>query len=153
MGTGRLKLFIAAAVVIAGISYLMISGISQTTVYYYKLSELMAQPSVGANGVRVSGKVVAGSIRKDAPTMSVDFVMGDNDVRIPVRYTGIIPDTFKDDSEVVLEGKLNADGTAFQAHTLLAKCPSKYEGQYNTETGREHQKKYGIQSDFQATSR
>ncbi|MBI4454492.1 MAG: cytochrome c maturation protein CcmE [Acidobacteria bacterium] len=153
MGKGRFKLIVAAAIVVAGISYLMISGISQTTVYYYKLSELMARPSANTDSVRVSGKVVSGSIKKDSRTMTVDFVMADNNVRIPVRYTGIIPDTFKDDSEVVLEGKLDAERTSFEAHTLLAKCPSKYESQFTSETGREHQKKYGIQSDFRSISR
>lgn len=153
MGRGRLKIFIAAAVVIAGVSYLMVKGLSQTTVYFYKLSELMAQPSLSANGVRISGTVVPGSIKKDPGAMSVDFVMADENVKLPVRYTGIVPDTFKDQSQVVVEGSLNAERTSFQAHTLLAKCPSKYESQYNTKTGREHQKKYGIQSDFRAGPR
>jgi cytochrome c-type biogenesis protein CcmE len=43
-----------------------------------------------------------------------------------VAYHGIIPDTFVDDAAVVVEGQLQDDGT-FRAHTLLAKCPSKYE--------------------------
>ncbi|MBI3940841.1 MAG: cytochrome c maturation protein CcmE [Acidobacteria bacterium] len=146
MGKGRIKLIVAGTIVIAAISYLMISGISQTTVYYYKLSELMAQPAASTEGVRVSGKVVPGSIRRDPATMSVEFTMAESNSRMPVRYTGIVPDTFKDDSEVVVEGKLNADRSAFRAHTLLAKCPSKYEGQYDTEVGRQHQEKYGIQS-------
>ena len=45
---------------------------------------------------------------------------------LPVRYRGVIPDTFMENSEVVVEGAL--DGQVFAAHTLLAKCPSKYEG-------------------------
>ncbi len=85
--------------------------------------------------------------------MSVDFMIVDADVKIPVHYTGIIPDTFKDKSQVVVEGSLNAQRSAFQAHTLLAKCPSKYESQFNTETGREHQKKYRIQTDFREAAR
>ena len=153
MNQGRSKLLVAGAIVIAGVSYLMISGISQTTVYYYKLSELMAQPSAHSGGVRVNGRVASGSIRKEPKTMSVDFVMNEGGSSIPVHYTGIIPDTFKDDSEVVVEGKLSADGSMFRAHTLLAKCPSKYESQANTEMGREHQKKYGVQSDLRESSR
>ena len=42
------------------------------------------------------------------------------------RYHGIVPDTFVDNADVVVEGRLAGDGT-FEAHTLLAKCPSKYE--------------------------
>ena len=149
MGKGRLKLLVAGMIVIAGISYLMISGISQTTVYYYKLSELMAQPSVSAEGVRVSGRVLPGTIRKDPGTMSVNFTMVESDSKVSVHYAGIIPDTFKDESEVVVEGKLSPDRTAFQATTLLAKCPSKYESQAGTETGKEHAKKYGMESNLQ----
>lgn len=149
MGKGRLKLLVAGTIVIAGISYLMITGISQTTVYYYKLSELMAQPSMSAEGVRVSGRVLPGTIRKDPGTMSVDFTMVENDSRVAVHYAGIIPDTFKDESEVVVEGKLSPDRTAFQANTLLAKCPSKYESQAGSATGKEHAQKYGVQSDLQ----
>ena len=57
---------------------------------------------------------------------TVAFVMTDGGRELPVRYHGIIPDTFVDDADVVVEGALGADGT-FAAHTLLAKCPSKYE--------------------------
>ena len=45
---------------------------------------------------------------------------------LPVDFTGIIPDTFVDDADVVVEGKRRDDGV-FEATTLLAKCPSKYE--------------------------
>ena len=45
---------------------------------------------------------------------------------LAVNYHGIIPDTFVDGADVVVEGALSTDGT-FDAHTLLAKCPSKYE--------------------------
>jgi len=46
---------------------------------------------------------------------------------VPVSYAGLIPDTFKDDAEVVVEGVCNPDDPSFNATTLLAKCPSKYE--------------------------
>jgi cytochrome c-type biogenesis protein CcmE len=85
--------------------------------------------------------------------MSADFVMADGDAKIPVHYEGLVPDTFKDNSQVVVEGNLNPERTSFRAHTLLAKCPSKYESQFKTETGREHQKKYGIQTDFREATR
>lgn len=153
MGNGRIKLIVAGAIIIAGVSYLMISGISQTTVYYYKLSELMADNSNHQGGVRVNGHVVAGSIQREPKTMTVNFVMTEGGAKIPVSYSGIVPDTFKDESEVVVEGTLAADRSAFKAHTLLAKCPSKYESQANTEIGREHQQKYGIQSEMRGVAR
>jgi len=150
VGKGRVKLFIAASVVIAGIAYLMLTGSTQATVYYFKLSELMAKPGSPTDDVRVAARVVPGTIRKDSKSMTVDFVMAEGGVSLPVRYTGLVPDTFKDDSEVVVEGRMTPDRSSFTAHTLLAKCPSKYESQYNTDTGREHQKKYGMQTDFKS---
>jgi len=56
----------------------------------------------------------------------VSFTITDGDSTLPVDYHGIIPDTFVDGAEVVVEGSLKHDGT-FVAHMLLAKCPSKYE--------------------------
>ena len=52
--------------------------------------------------------------------------MSEGGATLPVDYHGIIPDTFVDDADVVVEGSL-ADGGDFHATTLLAKCPSKYE--------------------------
>ena len=46
---------------------------------------------------------------------------------IRVTYSGIVPDTFKDAAEVVVEGKYDLESGLFTAHVLLAKCPSKYE--------------------------
>jgi cytochrome c-type biogenesis protein CcmE len=44
---------------------------------------------------------------------------------LPVAYSGVVPDIFKDGRQVVVEGALGRDGT-FEATTLLAKCPTKY---------------------------
>ena len=56
------------------------------------------------------------------------FTIKDKDggATLPVDFAGIIPDTFVDDADVVVEGNRRADGI-FAATTLLAKCPSKYE--------------------------
>jgi cytochrome c-type biogenesis protein CcmE len=141
---------VAASVIVVGIAYLMFTGSTQATVYYFKLSELMAKPGSPTEDVRVAARVVPGTIRKDPSTMTVDFVMAEGGATLPVRYTGVVPDTFKDNSEVVLEGRMTPDRGLFRAHTLMAKCPSKYESQYNTEVGREHQKKYGMQTNFKS---
>ena len=51
---------------------------------------------------------------------------------VDATYTGIVPDTFKDDSEVVLKGVLSKDGFAVHPNGVMAKCPSKYEKQVDT---------------------
>lgn len=77
---------------------------------------------------RVNGKVAPGTIERLANGRRVTFTIKDKDggATLPVDYSGIIPDTFVDDADVVVEGLKKSDGV-FEATTLLAKCPSKYE--------------------------
>ena len=77
---------------------------------------------------RVNGKVAPGTIERLDNGRRVTFTVKDKDggATLPVDYVGIIPDTFVDDADVVVEGLKKPDGV-FEATTLLAKCPSKYE--------------------------
>jgi cytochrome c-type biogenesis protein CcmE len=77
---------------------------------------------------RVNGKVATGTIVRMPDGRQVRFTIKDKDggATLPVDFAGIIPDTFVDDADVVVEGNRAADGV-FHATTLLAKCPSKYE--------------------------
>ena len=123
--------FIVVGVLIAGaISYLMFSGINDTMVYFYTVSEMLDKsPEISSSGVRVSGHVSPGTIERDPGQAQVKFTMFEREIDriLPVVYQGIIPDTFKDDAEVVVEGAYNSDEELFHATVLLAKCPSKYE--------------------------
>jgi len=126
------KFLVAGALIVAGISYLMFSGINDTMVYYYTLTELNGQgAALAGHGVRISGHVQPGSIRRSDTGTRVDFVVYEKSSSrtMPVSYEGVIPDTFKDEAEVVVEGVFDPQSPAFDANTLLAKCPSKYEGQ------------------------
>ncbi len=95
--------------------------------YYVTVKEFneKGQP---ASHFRVNGKVATGTIERKPDGRRVLFVIRDKDggATLPVDYTGIIPDTFVDDADVVVEGRRRPDGV-FEATTLLAKCPSKYE--------------------------
>lgn len=95
-------------------------------VYYVTVPEFLAQGGSTATNVRVNGKVVAGSIERLPTGQDVTFTMAGEGAEIRVAYHGIIPDTFVDGADVVVEGGLRSDGV-FEASTLLAKCPSKYE--------------------------
>lgn len=124
------KFLIAGGLIIGTICYLMFSGINTSMVYYYTVTELKASAdSLAPRGVRVSGHVLPGSIEKDDSGSKVEFSVFDKETNqsIFVTYSGIIPDTFKDSSEVVVEGLYHPESDSFKAHTLLAKCPSKYE--------------------------
>jgi cytochrome c-type biogenesis protein CcmE len=100
-------------------------------VYYYSVPEVLAQKSgLSAKGLRVSGHVRPGSIQRDPDQSEVKFLVYDRPTQqqLEVVFRGLIPDTFKDDAEVVVEGRFSAADRRFRAATLLAKCPSKYEG-------------------------
>ena len=126
----RLKFIVVGALMLGAISYLMFSGISDSMVYYYTVSEALdMEQELSNRGIRVSGYVQAGSIQKDNSQSQVEFLVfeKDSDQTLPVIYQGIIPDTFKDNAEVLVEGMYRSEEGRFHANVLLAKCPSKYE--------------------------
>ena len=124
----KTKVAAGLGVIVVCLVYLVVAGFKNTSVYYFTVSELHAREAgLGGKRVKVAGKVVQGSIQQDKGTMEVRFRAEEGGQILPVAYRGIVPDTFKDGAEVVVEGKRGVDGT-FRAETLLAKCPSKYEG-------------------------
>ena len=123
---GKLKFIIAIAIIALAVGYLVYGGVKDTMVYYLTVQELRAQvPTVYDSRVRVSGTVVPGTIVKDNKG-SLEFQITDGAETIDVQYAGIIPDIFADDVEAVVEG-VYAKNDVFEADTLLAKCPTKYE--------------------------
>lgn len=126
----RIKFLIAAVLVAGTVGYLMASGIKDTGMYFLTPTELAqrvaADPSFRNVGVKVGARVVHGSIQRDVASQTITFHVTDGTESFPVVYRGLAPDTFTDDVDVVVEGRLLPDGT-FRATTLLAKCGSKYE--------------------------
>jgi cytochrome c-type biogenesis protein CcmE len=127
----RKRVLIPAVAVVVAMSYLGYVAFSGAAMYYLSVDELLARgASAYGENVRVSGHVLPDSVDKDSATNTLQFVMADkgstSGSSLPVVYSGVIPDAFKDDANVVLEGRLDANGT-FEANNLLVKCPSKYQ--------------------------
>jgi cytochrome c-type biogenesis protein CcmE len=126
----RIKFLIGGAVILGVAAYLMASSIKTTGVYYVTPQELAQKvavdPSLVGSGVKMGARVIPGSIRRDPGGREVAFRVSDGDQSYPVVYRGLIPDTFTDSADVVVDGRLGSDGT-FRATTLLAKCASRYE--------------------------
>lgn len=121
----RLRLLFGFVAVGLAIGLLVARSANKTMVYYVTVSELITkQHGRDVDGLRVTGKVVPGTINRDELTLH--FQMTDGTKAIPVIYKGIVPDTFKEEGEVVVEGCYRTTGT-FDANFLMAKCPSKYE--------------------------
>jgi cytochrome c-type biogenesis protein CcmE len=121
------KFILIGGGVILSMALLVVVGTQGSGVgYYMTVAEFMDAPGDIRAGLRVNGKVVHGTIERHDTGEDVDFSMTDGQATLAVYYRGIIPDTFVDGADVVVEGQLQTDGI-FAAHTLLAKCPSKYE--------------------------
>jgi len=76
-------------------------------------------------GFRIGGLVEAGSVRRIPNSVDVSFVVTDTVQRVPVVYSGLLPDLFKEGKGVVAQGMLAADGT-FKATEVLAKHDENY---------------------------
>jgi cytochrome c-type biogenesis protein CcmE len=114
---------IGATLLVLGLAFagLMYSTLSEGTEFYKHVDEVMANP-VAWQGKRLQlhGFVVDKSILRRPDTLDYRFQVQSNGKVMPVRYTGVVPDTFKDGAEV---------GFAVDRDGVMAKCPSKYNAQ------------------------
>lgn len=124
------KFALGGGLILVTVGYLMASGIQDTGVYFLTPSELAAKVQTDATiydvGMKVGAKVVPGTVERNVASQTITFHITDGSATYPVIYRGLAPDTFTDSSEVVVEGRLQRDGS-FRATTLLAKCGSRYE--------------------------
>ena len=125
-GRTRLRFWLAALVIIAAIGYMIYSAMQTGSEYYLTTGELIAMgdKAVGRS-VRLGGRVAPDSIQWDRGSSILTFALTDGNVSLPIIYKGTAPDSFQPGADVIVEGKLGADGS-FKATTLLAKCASKY---------------------------
>jgi len=137
--------FGAIVVVVVGVlAWLALGGVSESKTYFKTITEVQQMgDQAHTKRLKVDGYVVPGSIVRGASTSFVihqDPAKRDKDtVVMKVVYSGIdpLPDTFKDDAQAIVDGKLGPDGV-FQANKIQAKCASKYEAkpQMKTDTTR-----------------
>ena len=120
------KIGLTSLVLVLAFGGLLYSTLSEGTEYYKHVDEVLASPGQweGKN-LQVHG--FAKDVRQNPGTLEYRFDVENNGKVIRAYYTGIAPDTFKNDSEVVVRGKLSADGTFYVVPDgVMAKCPSKY---------------------------
>jgi cytochrome c-type biogenesis protein CcmE len=121
-----LSFFIAGIAILGAVIYLVYINTQTNALYYMTIPELKHCTSCVAQDVRVAGYVQAGSIVRNDRTQAVSFVIEDGKQTLQVTYKGILPDIFRAGVQVVVEGHYSGSGP-FQAQTLLAKCPSKFQ--------------------------
>lgn len=121
----RLLLILLALAAVGAAALLALSGLKDQAAFFYAPGDVAkAGPPVG-RAVRLGGMVQAGSIKPQPDGVSIAFVVGDGTATVPVRFRGVPPDLFKENSGVVAEGSFNPDGS-FTATNLLAKHDEKY---------------------------
>jgi cytochrome c-type biogenesis protein CcmE len=121
----RLVLVVLALVALIGAGLLAAWALRNQASYFYVPSQMAADPPGIGQAVRLGGMVESGSLATAADGITVRFVVGDGEARVPVTFSGIVPDLFVEGSGVVAEGSLSPDGT-FQATNLLAKHDENY---------------------------
>jgi cytochrome c-type biogenesis protein CcmE len=126
----KVKFVLGGVIIVAALAWLGFVGFEESKAYYITVQEyIAAEGSLKEKTLKIAGDVAAGSVDRTKPQM--EFVLESQGKSLRVRYVGkdIIPDTFKDGSKAVVEGKASPDGI-FQAHRIEAKCASKYEAEY-----------------------
>lgn len=128
----HIKIGVTAVVLVAAFSGLLWSTLREGTEYYKHVDEVMTNPEAWeGKRLQLHGFIVAKSIMTNPKTLEYRFRVQSNGKIVDAKYTGVVPDTFKDtpgeEAEVVLKGRLNDDGFHVDPNGVMAKCPSKYE--------------------------
>jgi len=132
MSHKAVKVGLTGLVLATAFGVLLYSTLGESAQYYKYVDEVMAQPDVWyGKPLQVHG--YARDIRRKRDSLEYSFEIQREGHVLRATYTGIVPDTFQNDSEVVLQGTLTPDG--FHATGMTAKCPSKYEPQVGSAAG------------------
>lgn len=132
MSSRAIKIGLTVVVLAVALAGLLRATLREGTEYYKHVDEVLVNPGEwqGKN-LQLHGYVVRDSILRKRASLEYRFKVtakvGDATRVVPAHYTGIVPDTFSDDAEVVLKGKLEPDGFHVTPNGVMAKCPSKYE--------------------------
>lgn len=123
----KLKFSFVIGIVVGTLAWLAVGGVEEAKAYYKTIPEVQAMGNDAFNKrLRVAGDVAPGSIHRNGK--EVRFTIQQDDQKLNVIYSGNdpLPDTFRDNSQALADGRLQADGT-FHANRIQAKCASKYE--------------------------
>ena len=123
------KFAVLVVVIVGCLMWLAVGGISESKTYYKTIDEVSQMgPDAYGQRVRVTGDVVAGSIKRNGKEVVFTIAEKGKDRKLNVIYTGTepLPDTFRDAAQAMADGRMQPNGV-FHASSIAAKCPSKYE--------------------------
>ena len=117
IGAGLAVLAVAAA--------LVLNAFQSNLVFFFSPSQVVAKEAPLERAFRIGGMVESGSLKRQSDGLTVRFNVTDTAKTIPIVYTGILPDLFKEGKGVVAQGRLGPDGV-FHATDVLAKHDENY---------------------------
>uniref|UniRef100_S0DF15 Putative cytochrome c-type biogenesis protein n=1 Tax=termite gut metagenome TaxID=433724 RepID=S0DF15_9ZZZZ len=121
----RLTLALLALAAVIGAGVLALSALKDQASFFYAPSDVVKDGLPLGKAVRLGGLVEGRSIKRQSDGISIRFVVTDGKATVPVSFSGIVPDLFREKSGVVAEGQFQPDGS-FVATNLLAKHDEKY---------------------------
>jgi cytochrome c-type biogenesis protein CcmE len=119
----RAALIVVALAALGIAVALILKAFNSNIVFFYTPTQVATKEAPVGRGFRIGGMVKEGSLKRDG--VNVQFVVTDLAKSVPVAYTGILPDLFKEGKGVVAQGKLDSDGV-FHATEVLAKHDENY---------------------------
>jgi cytochrome c-type biogenesis protein CcmE len=134
MSNKAVKIALTVVVLAVALAGLLRATLKEGAEYYKHVDEVMVDPGAwqGKN-LQLHGYIVRDSILRKRDSLEYRFKVtakvGDDTRVIAASYVGVVPDTFSDDAEVVLKGKLERDLFRVAPNGVMAKCPSKYDAQ------------------------
>ncbi len=121
----KLALIVLVVAALGVAAALVLNAFNSNLVFFFSPTQVANGEAPTSRAFRIGGLVEEGSIKRQADGLTVNFVVTDTAKSIPVTYTGILPDLFKEGKGVVAEGKLGSDGL-FNATQVLAKHDENY---------------------------
>ena len=116
---------VLSLVVAAGIATALVAlALQRNVAYLYTPSEVLKGEAGAHARFRLGGMVAANSFQRAPGSMEAHFVVDDGDARLPVVYTGILPDLFREKQAVIATGRMRGD--TFVAEEVLAKHDETY---------------------------
>jgi cytochrome c-type biogenesis protein CcmE len=126
--TPRRKRLYVVLGILAGVTAsvaLAVMASRENIMFYYDPTQIAAGKAPLEKRFRVGGMVVKGSVLRKPGDLTVRFVLTDFAHEVPVQYTGVLPDLFREGQGIIAHGTMSADG-AFVADEVLAKHDEKY---------------------------
>ena len=114
-----------AAVGVIVATALTLQAMKDSMMFFIEISDVVAGDYPQDRNFRIGGLVVNGSVEREDGSLDISFLVTDTACNLPVSYSGVLPDLFREGQGVVAHGRLGKDGV-FIADTILAKHDENY---------------------------